>query len=267
MVSILKEIDITKVFNHFAPKKCINHNRRKAYAVCLHEDCWNSESNDKAFFCGDCNMDHLKKHGDSLRFDALFTDELFDEFDDYIENQPIKDKLKQRINKFEQAINELHRDIEERTRFHFAELKKIFESHFIETHYFEAIRKLKKKLRDERINLSFNYEIQEKVKTYCIQIQKIQDNLNDIMNKNVIDEASKKDEKMDQELDSKLQLMGNIVRENVKNQLSQLSEYLIDCTKKSKLFNTKSESLRSESTIQEVSIPKIEEAIVKKTTK
>ena len=260
MVSILKEIDITKVFNHFASKKCINHHRRKAYAICLHEDCWNSESNDKVFFCGDCNMDHLKKHGDSLRFDALFTDELFDEFDDYLENQPIKDRLQQRINKFDQAINKLHREIEEWTTYYFAELKKIFENHFIETHYFEAIRNLQKKLRVERINLSFDYEIKEKVKTYCIQIQKIQDNLNDIMNEKVISEASKKDEKMDKVLDSKLLLMGITVKENVKNQLIQLSEYLIDYNKNSKL-------LRSEPIIQELSIPKIEETIVKKTIK
>ena len=70
MVSILKEIDITQVFNHFAQKKCINHLRRNASSVCLHQYCWNSEF-DQACLCVDCNVDHIKNHGDSLRFDAL----------------------------------------------------------------------------------------------------------------------------------------------------------------------------------------------------
>ena len=112
MISILKEIDIIQVLNHFAQKKCINHQRSKAYSVCLHKDCWNSES-DQAFFCGDCNMDHIKKHGNFFRCDTLFTDELFNEFDNYTENQKMKVNIKERICKFEEKINELHREIEQ----------------------------------------------------------------------------------------------------------------------------------------------------------
>ena len=238
MVSILKEIDITQVFNHFAQKKCINHQRRKASSVCLHEDCWNSEFY-QAFLCVDCNVDHIKKHGDSLRFDALFTDELFDEFDDYTENQKIKDNLNERVIKFEEKINELHREIEQWTKCQFTELKRIFESHLIKSEYFEVIKNMKKKFSDARIELSLNYEFKEKVKSYCTQIQKIQNDLNEVINKQLIGETIKKDE----ELNFKLENTKNNIQINVKNQVNQLAEYLIDLNKKSK-------SLKDEFTIK-----------------
>ena len=72
MISILpKETDITQAFNHFAQRKCINHQRRKAFPVCLHEDCWKPVV-DEAFFCEDCNVNHVMKHRNSMRFNALF---------------------------------------------------------------------------------------------------------------------------------------------------------------------------------------------------
>ena len=249
MVSI-KEIDIT-IFNHFAQKKCINHQRRKAYSVCLHEDCWNSES-DKVFFCGDCNMDHIKKHGNSLRFDALFTDELFDEFDDYMNNQNIKDKLKERISKFWETINESHREVEQFIRCQFAELKRFFESHLIETDYCEDVQNLKKVLSKARIDLSLNYEFKEKIKTYCTQIQKIQNNLNEIINAQVISESQKDYDKIDVKLNLKLEKMVNDIKENVKNQVDQLNDNLIDCNKKNKSF-------RNELAMREISISEIKE--------
>ena len=135
MVSILKEIDITEVFNHFAQKKCINHQRRRPSSVCLHGDCWKSEF-DQAFLCADCNIDHIKKHKDSLRCDTLFTDELFEEFDYYTDIQKTKDNVKERISKFWETINELHREIDQWTKCQFAELKRILESNLIERNYF-----------------------------------------------------------------------------------------------------------------------------------
>ena len=238
MVSMLKEIDITQVFNHFAKKKCINHRRRKGYSVCLHKDCWNSES-DQAFFCGDCNVDHIKKHEKSIRFDALFTDELFDEFDDYLRNQNIEVKLKERICKFEEKINELHRDIELWIKCQFAELKRIFQSNLIGRDNFEVIKNLKNNLSNARIELSLNYEFKEKVKNYCIQVQNIQIDLNEVMNDQFLDEAKKKDEKMDEELNLKLENIKNNIQENVKNQINQLTEYIIDSNKKSESLKYK----------------------------
>ena len=243
MVSMLQEIDISQMFNHFAQKKCINHQKRKAYSVCLHEDCWNSES-DKAFFCGDCNVDHIKKHVNSLRFDALFTDELFDEFDEFTNNQNIKDKSKERIKKFEQTINELHKEIEQWTKCQFTELKRFVENYLIEIDNVEVIKNLKKMLSEARIDLSLNYEFKEKVKIYCIEMQKIQNGLNEITNEQVIRDKQKKDDKMDEELNLKLQKMANDIKENVKNQVNQLPEYLIQNNQKIKL-------LRNESTIKE----------------
>ena len=192
MVSMIKKIDII-VFNHFAPKKCTNHQRRKAYSLCLHEDCWSSES-DEAFFCGDCNINHTKKHGNSLRFDVLFTDEIFDEFDDYMENQKTNNKLKERIKKFHLKINELHMELVKWTICQFAELKKFFENHLIESDYFESLANLKEILSDARIDLNLNNEFKEKVKIYCTQIQNIKNNINDIMNGQVINDEEKNDE-------------------------------------------------------------------------
>ena len=249
MVSIKKEIDMTQVFNIFAEKKCINHQRRKAYTVCLHEDCWNSEY-DKAFFCADCNMENIKQHGNSLRFDALFNEELFDELDDYTKNQNTKDKSKERINKFDKKINELHKEIEQWTKCQFAELKNIFESHLTETDYFEVIKNLKKMLSEARIDLSLDYESTEKLKSYCIKMQKIQNDLNKVINEQIINESKKDYDKMDEELNLRLQGMGNKIQENMKNQVNQLAEYLIDS-------NNKSKSLRKESTIKKVLITEI----------
>ena len=253
MVSILNEIDITQVFNHFVQMKCINHKRRKAYSVCLHEDCWNSES-DQAFFCGDCNINHIKKHGNSLRFDALFTDEIFDEVDDYMNDQNIKGKLKERINKFDEKITELHREIEQRTRCQFAELKKICESHLIETDYFEVINNLKKMLLQAQIELGLNYESKEKVKIYCEQAKKIQNDLNEAINEQIISESRKDYVKKDEELNLKLEKMSNEILENMKNQVNQLLEYLIDSNQKKSLKNESSQS-----TIKEVSTTKIKD--------
>ena len=243
MVSLLQEIDITKVFNHFAQKRCITHPKRKVSSVCLHEDCWKSESN-KAFFCEECNLNHIKKHGNSLRFDALFTEELFDELDDYTKNQNIKDKSKERINKFDKKINELHKEIEQWTKCQFAELKNIFESHLTETDYFEVIKNLKKMLSEARIDLSLNYESTEKLKSYCIIMHNIQNDLKNVMNDQVIDETEEKNDTMNENLNSKLQKMGNEIKENIKNQVNQLADNLINSTPKNK-------SLRNEFLMEE----------------
>ena len=144
MVSILQEIDITQVFNIFAQKKCINHKMRKASSICLDEDCWKLES-DQAFFCEDCNVDHIKNHRNFVRINALFTDELFDELiNAFPKNQNIKNKSKERINKFEKKIDELHKEIEQWTRSQFTELKRLFATHLIETDYSEDIENFKK---------------------------------------------------------------------------------------------------------------------------
>ena len=246
MVSILQEINVTHVFNHFAQKKCINHQKRKVSSVCLHEDCWKLES-DKAFFCEDCNVNHVMKHRNSMRFNALFTDELFEECDEYINITYTNDKLTERKIKFDQKISELYIEIEQSTKYQFSELKKFFENYLIEKlhiDYFQAIDNLKQILVGAQKELCSNYKLKEKVKSYCIQIQNIQNDCNHIMYEQVIDEKEKKYDKMEEEFDSKLQQMGNEIKESVKNQVNQLANYLIDCNKKNKLV--KSESLMKE---------------------
>ena len=239
MVSISQEIDISQMFNHFAQKKCINHQKRKASSVCLYEDCWKLES-DNAFFCVDCNVEHIKKHGNSLRFDSLFTDELFDEFDEYVKNANKSNKLKERISKFDQKINELHIEIEQWTRCQFTELKRFFESYLRENlNIDQAIENLKQMLSEAKRDLILNYKFKEKVKSYCIKMEKIQKDFNDIMNDQVIGDSEKKDDKMDLELDSKLQKMGNFIKENIKNQVNQLNDNLIGFTKKNKSLKNK----------------------------
>ena len=251
MVSILKEIDINEVFDHFAQKKCINHQKRKASSICLHENCWKLES-DQAFFCVDCNVDHIKKHENSVRFNALFTDELLKEFDEFTQNQTIKDQSKVRISKFENKINELHGEIEQRTRSQFAELKNSFQSYLVEKDYFGPINNLKKMLTEAQIDLRLNYESKEKLNRYCTQIKHIQNELNGVINNKIISEGPKDYDEIDEELNLKLQNMANEIQENVKNQVNQLAKYLIDCNKKGKL-------LKNESIPREVSIPKIDE--------
>ena len=185
MISILKEIDITQVFNNFVQKKCFNHKKRMASSVCLHEDCWKSDC-DQAFFCVDCIVSHERKHGISVRCNALFTDELFEELDEYRKNLNTKDKLKERIRKFDGKINELNIKIEQWTRCQFSELKKFFENFLMENlqnEYFETINNLKEMLSEAPIDLKLNYELKEKVNSsYCTQIKRIQNEFNDIMN-------------------------------------------------------------------------------------
>ena len=132
MIRILQIIDISQMFNHFAQNKCINHQKRRASSVCLHEDCWKSES-DKAFYCEDCNDDHNNKHGNLMRFNTLFTDELLENLDEHSKTSSITDKLKERRKKFEQNMNDLYRDIEQSIRLQFTESKKLFENQSIES--------------------------------------------------------------------------------------------------------------------------------------
>ena len=247
---MLKKIDMTEVFNYFAQKKCINHQKRKVSSVCLHEDCWNSES-DQVFFCEDCNVNHIKQHGNSLRFDALFTNELFEELDEFSKNQNTTDKSKERINNFELKINELQRKIVNWTTHQFARLKRSFESYLVEKDYCEPINNLKKMLSEAQIELSFNYESIEKIKNYCTQTKKLQNELNEVINDQIINERRKDFDIIDEEFNLKLDNMVNEIQENVENQVKQLTEYLIDC-------NQNSQSLSNESITVEVSIPKIE---------
>ena len=235
-----KETDITQAFNHFAQRKCINHQRRKASSVCLHEDCWKSVI-DEAFLCEDCNVNHVMKHTNSMRFNALFTDELFEECDEYNKNPNTKNKLKERISKFDEKINELNKEIEQWTKYQFSKVKKFIEDHLLEKiniEHFDAIKNLKKMLSETRKDLSINYKTKEIVNSYCIQMQNIQNHLNE----QIISEEEKKDDKTDNELDSKLQQMGNEIKENITNQVDQLTMNLIDT-------NKKIESLKNESLI------------------
>ena len=254
MVSMLQEIDISQMFNHFAQKRCANHQKRKASSVCLHENCWKLES-DKAFFCEDCNMDHTKKHGNSLRFDVLFTDELFEELDEYSKNANTKDKLKERIRKFDQKINDLHKEIEQWTRYQFAELKRFFESHFIEADCFERIENLKKMLSEARTDLSLNYELKENVNTYCTQIQSIQNELNEVIYGQLINDEEN-DDKINEEWKIKFKKMENSIKENVKNQVDQLAESLVNCNKKGKPLRM-NESIIKEVSISEIKMPMV----------
>ena len=246
MIRILQIIDISQMFNHFAQNKCINHQTRRASSVCLHEDCWKLEY-DKAFYCEDCNVDHKKRHGNSMRFNALFTDELLEELDEYSKNQNTKDNLQERIRKFDEKINDFNIEIEQWTRCQFAALKEFFESHLINLHvdYFQAIKNLKQMLSEAQRDLSLNYGFKEKVNKYCIQIQKIQNDFNYIVNAQVIDDAEKKDVKMNEKLDSMLQKIRNEIKNIIKNQVNQMvEENFIDST-------TTKESLKNEVLMEE----------------
>ena len=230
MVSVSQDFDISEVLNHFEQKKCINHQKRKSSLVCLHEDCWKSEY-DEAFFCEDCYVDHSKKHGNFMRCNALFTGELFEELDECIKNEKTKNKLKERIRKFEQKIDELHLEIEKWTKCQFSQLKKVVESHLIENSqisYFEDINNIKKMLSEARIYLILNNKSKEKLRCYCSKISKIQNDLNEVTS-----EAEKRENVMDAVLNSKLQQIGNEIKEIVKNKIDQLEENLINCNKKS----------------------------------
>ena len=224
MVSIFQEIDINHVFNHFAQNKCSNHKKRIASSVCLHEDCWKSKY-DKAFFCVDCIMNHTKEHGNnSIRCNALFTNELFDELNEFENDLTISDKLEEKVSKFDQKTNELYSEVEQWTKCQFSELKKFIESHLRENliidDNLEAVKNLKEMLSQARIDLSWNHESNEHLKSYFTKIEKIQNDLNNAVNGHVIIE--KKNDEMDGELDLKLQQMINEIKDNVKDQVNRL---------------------------------------------
>ena len=142
MVSILQDINITKVFNHFSQKKCSIHKNRIVSSVCLHEDCWKLEY-DKAFFCVDCIVNHtVEAHRNSIGSNALFTNELNYELNEY-ENNLMKNKLEEKVRKFEQRTNELYAEIENWTKCQFCELKKFVESHMKENISAQIINILK----------------------------------------------------------------------------------------------------------------------------
>ena len=241
MVPTLKKSNITQVFNYFAQKKCVLHQKRKASSVCLHEDCWKSQ--DGAFYCEDCNIDHRDKHGNLVRFNALFTDELLEELDEHSKNLRIPDKLEDRRIKFEQKINYLCNDIEQWTKFQFIELQKLFnnqsrESFQLKDNYIETIENMKEMLSKARLDLSLNYESKEKGKLYCIQIQKIKNDFNEVLSRKVVSEVQNKEDKMDLELNSKFQKLATEIKGFVKNQTDQLGSYLIDYNPKNKLYSS-----------------------------
>ena len=95
-------------------------------------------------------------------------------------------------------------------------------------------------LSEARIDLSLNYEFKEKVNSYCIKIKKIQNDLNEL----IINETERQNDKIDKEFDIKLQQMENEIKKNIKNQVNQFTEKLIDC-------NIKSRSLMNESLMEE----------------
>ena len=86
-----------------------------------------------------------------MRFNALFTDELFEEYDEYNKNPNTKNKLTKRIKKFDEKINELHADIEQWTIYQFSKVKKFIEDHLLEKlniEYFDDIKNMKKMLSE-----------------------------------------------------------------------------------------------------------------------
>ena len=219
----LKEIDTSQVFNQFRKKKCFYHKKRIVSSVCLHEDCWKLEC-DQPFLCGDCIVDHAEKHGDSIRCNALFTNELLNELDEYEHNSNITAKLKEILEKFEQKTNEIHTEIEEWTRFQFMGLKKFIESHIKKNiqinNSSEVVKNLKQMLSKAKSDISLNHQSKEHVKSYFTQIKKIQNDLNEAINEQLI--AENKDSKMEEELDFELKHMGDEIKVKVKNQVNQL---------------------------------------------
>ena len=92
-------------------------------------------------------------------------------------------------------------------------------------------------LSEARVDLSVDHRFKEKLKRYCTQIKHIQNELNGVINEKIISEEPKDYDKMDQELNLKLQNMTNEIQKNVKSQVNQLAKYLIECNKKGKLLN------------------------------
>ena len=224
MVSNLQDIDITGVFNHFAQKKCSIHKNRIVSSVCLHDDCWKSEY-DQAFFCVDCIINHtLEVHRNSIGSNTLFTNELFDELNEYENNLRNSDKLEEKIRKFEQRSNELYAEVEKWTKCQFSELKKFIESHLKEkipaqiNHYSEVIKKVKQMLYQAKLDISKNYQNREHMKSYFTQIKKIQNDLTDAINEKA---------QNDGELDIKLQHMVSEIKNNVKNQVNRFMKGFI----------------------------------------
>ena len=241
MESKLKKFDEVK--DYFAQKMCIIHKKRPVYSICLHEDCWKLKS-DGAFLCYECTNEkdngYHKDHGDSLKYYNLYHDaELFDDFDDFLKT---KDNLKARISKFEKKIDELHLEIQNSTISQFSELKTKFSNNLIDIDNFEAIKNTKMMLcYAELTNLSLNYESKEKVKNYCTQIQKIQNDLNF----QLITKPKTENDKMDEYLNFKLENIKKNIQEYVKNQVNELAEYLI---KKSKPLKNEFAIKEAEST-------------------
>ena len=60
------------------------------------------------------------------------------------------------------------------------------------------------------------------------------------MNEKINSDTKRMDYNMDKGLDLKLQHMGNTIKENIKNQVSQLTQKLIDTKKRSRSFKNKS---------------------------
>ena len=215
MANILQDIDITGIFKNFAQKKCSNHKKRVASSICLHEDCWKSES-DQAFFCGDCIINHAEFHKNSIRCNALFANELFDELDEFENN--LTDKLEERIEKFEKKTDELYAEVEQWTKCQFSDLKKFMESHLREAipiqinQYSKVVENLKQMIYQAKLDISIDYKSREVLKSYFTQIKKIENNLNDVMNEKA---------QNDRELDIKLQHMVNEIKNNVKNQVNR----------------------------------------------
>ena len=139
--------------------------------------------------------------------------------------------MKERIRKFQQKMDEMDSKIEKLTKIQFSPLKKVIESHLIENTqngYFEDINNIKKMLSEARIDLILNNEFKEKLRCYCSKINKIQIDLNEVTS-----EAEKSDNAMDIVLNSKLQNIGNEIKEILKNKVNQFAENLMNCNKKS----------------------------------
>ena len=161
---ISENADSTEILIYFSQKKCFNHKKRKASSICLHEDCWKSEC-DKAFFCANCIVVHAKEHEDSVGINTLFTDEFFDELDEYQNNPGLNHKLEERIKKFDEKIEKFYHEIEELNKSQFVQLKHLFECRLQMNYNFEAINNLKVSLCKAKKDFSMNYQSEEKLKS------------------------------------------------------------------------------------------------------
>ena len=207
------------IYKNFAQKKCSNHKKKVASSICLHEDYWKSES-DQGFFCRDYIINHKAQvHGNSIRCNALFTNELFDELDEF--ETDLNDKLEEKVEEFEKKTDELYAEVEQWIKCQFSELKNFIESRLRQAiptqinQYSKVVKNLKKLINQARLDISIDYENRKVVKSYFTQIKKIKMMLSNEKAQNYW------------EFDIKFQQMVNEIKNNVKNQVNRFMKGFI----------------------------------------